>query len=153
MDIGTLLDLSPKMELNNFKKVVERISQSKGSGETKDDTKFFDNNWKPFVMAALIGFRKKINRKLIGDSKSIKRDTFKFLTIHRGDPLLLKILVMNVISLYGYEVLKNRIKLLNCIEEHANGGFDFMLDEIKKNDSFLSDISFIDFIDTYLSKK
>jgi len=151
MDIGALLDLSPKMELNNFKEVVERISQSRGTGETKDDTKFFDNNWKPFVMAALIGFRKKINRKLIGDSKSLKRDTFKFLQIHNGDPLLLKILVMNVISLHGYEVLNDRSKILSCIEEYANGGLDFMLDMIKKDDTFLSEPSYWNFIDDYFS--
>lgn len=152
MDIGMLLDLSPKMELNNFKEVVERISQSRGSGETQDDTKFFDNNWKPFVMAALIGFRKKISRKLIGDSKSLKTDTFKFIQIHRGDPLLLKILVMNVISLHGYKVLHDRPKILSCIEEHANGGLDFMLDLIKKDDTFLSEPSYWNFIDEYFSE-
>jgi hypothetical protein len=152
MDIGMLLDLSPKMELNNFKEVVERISQSRGAGETKDDAKFFDNNWKPFVMAALIGFRKQIRRKLIGDSKNLKTDTFKFIQIHRGDALLLKILVMNVISLHGYDVLNDRSKILSCIEEHANGGLDFMLDLIKKDDTFLSEPSYWNFIDEYFSK-
>ena len=58
MDLVKLLDLSPKMESTNFVEVVDRISQSRGSGETKDDTKFFNNNWKAFVMAALIGFKK-----------------------------------------------------------------------------------------------
>ena len=152
MDFGALLDLSPKMELNNFKEVVERISQSRGSGETKDDTKFFDNNWKPFVMAALIVFRKKINRKLIGDSKNLKRDTFKFVQIQNGDPLLLKILIMNVISLHGYEILNDRSKILSCIEEHANGGLDLMIDMIKKDDTFLSEPSYWNFTDEYFSK-
>ena len=59
MEYSSLLELSPKIELKNFKGVIERISQSRGSGETRDDTKFFNNNWKAFVMAALIGFRKK----------------------------------------------------------------------------------------------
>ena len=33
---------------------------------------------------------------------------------------------------HGYEVLKDKTKILNCIEEHANGGLDFMHDRIKK---------------------
>lgn len=149
MEYSSLLELSPKIELKNFKGVIERISQSRGSGETRDDTKFYNNNWKAFVMAALIGFRKKISRKLIGDSKDLKKDTFKFLQINNGDPLLFKILIMNVISIYGYEVLNEKPKILKCIEEHANGGMDYMLDKINENDTFLSEISFFDFINEY----
>lgn len=149
MDLVKLLDLSPKMEPTNFREVVDKISQSRGSGETKDDTKFFNNNWKAFVMAALIGFKKKISRKLVGDSKDLKKDTFKFLQIYNGDPNLLKLLIMNVIAIYGYDVLKDRAKILSCIEQHANGGLDFMHDKIKKDDTFLSDVSFLDFMNQY----
>ena len=46
-----------------------------------------------FVMAALIGFKEKVSRKLVGDSKDLKKDTFKFLQIYNGDPNLLKLLV------------------------------------------------------------
>tara|TARA_Y100000768_G_C23988105_1_gene690267 strand:+ start:3225 stop:3683 length:459 start_codon:yes stop_codon:yes gene_type:complete len=150
MDLVKLLDLSPKMESTNFQEVVDKISQSRGSGETKDDTKFFNNNWKAFVMAALIGFKKKISRKLVGDSKNLKKDTFKFLQIYNGDPNLLKLLIMNVIAIHGYDVLKDRTKILNSIEEHANGGLDFMHDKIKKDDTFLSDVSFLDFMNEYV---
>ena len=36
---------SLNMELTHFDKVISKISQSQGSGERDDNSKFFSNNW------------------------------------------------------------------------------------------------------------
>jgi len=137
---------SINMELDHFESVVKKISQSAGSGETQDDSKFFKYNWMPFVMAALIGFRQKSSRPLSGNKKS---DVFKYINIHRGSDHLFKLLVLNVISLHGYDVLNDKSKIKKTIEEHANSGFDFLSDKIKDESTFLEDIDYLEFIRDY----
>ena len=134
------------MELSHFNNVVSKISQSKGSGEINDDSKFFNNNWMPFVMAALYGFKHNISRPLTGD---IKTDVFKFIQIYRGSDKLFKLLVLNVVNLHGYKVLDDKVKIKNTIEEFANGGFDFLSEKIKTEDKFLMDIDFLEFISAF----
>ena len=134
---------SINMELDHFNNVVKKISQSAGSGEREDDSKFFKNNWMPFVMAALIGFRQKVSRPLSGDKKT---DVFKYINIHRGSDYLFKLLVLNVVNLYGHDVLDDKAKIKKTIEEYANSGFDFLSDKIKNENEFLSDIDYLKFL-------
>ena len=137
---------SINMELDHFENVVKKISQSYGSGETQDDSKFFKYNWMPFVMAALIGFRQKSSRSLSGNKKS---DVFKYRNIHSGSDHLFRLLVLNVISLHGYDVLNDKSKIKTTIEEHANSGFDFLSDKIKDENTFLADIDYLEFLREY----
>ena len=134
------------MELSHFNNVVSKISQSKGSGEINDDSKFFNNNWMPFVMASLYGFRYNISRPLSGD---IKTDVFKFIQIYRGSDKLFKLLVLNVVNLHGYRVLDDKVKIKKTIEEFANGGFDYLSEKIKTEDKFLMDIDFLEFVSDF----
>ena len=137
---------SINMELDHFNNVVKKISQSAGSGERDDHSKFFKNNWMPFVMAALIGFRQKESRPLSGEKKT---DVFKYINIHRGSDDLFKLLVLNVVNLHGQEVLDDKAKIKKTIEEYANSGFDFLSDKIKNENEFLSDIDYLNFLKDY----
>ena len=60
-----------------------------------------------------------------------------------------KLLVLNVISLHGYDVLNDKSKIKKTIEEHANSGFDFLSDKIKDESTFLEDIDYLEFIRDY----
>ena len=133
------------MELDHFNNVVKKISQSAGSGERDDDSKFFKNNWMPFVMAAFIGLNKN-SRPLNGNKKN---DVFKFINIHRGSDHLFKLLILNVVHIHGKDVLEDKSKIKKTIEEHANAGFDFLRDKIKDDNQFLYDIDYLNFLREY----
>ena len=137
---------SISMEIDHFNEVVKKISQSAGSGERDDDTKFFKYNWMPFVMAALIGFRQKNSRPLSGEKKN---DVFKYINIQRGSDNLFKLLVLNVIHIHGKNVLENKSEIKKTIEEHANAGFDFLSEKIKDDNEFLYDIDYLKFLREY----
>ena len=134
------------MELDHFNNVVKKISQSAGSGERDDDSKFFKNNWMPFVMAAFIGFKQKIVALSNGNKKN---DVFKFINIHRGSDHLFKLLILNVVHIHGKDVLEDKSKIKKTIEEHANAGFDFLRDKIKDDNQFLYDIDYLNFLREY----
>lgn len=134
---------SLNMELTHYDKVVSKISQSHGSGERDDNSKFFSYNWMPFVMAALYGFRYKISRPLSGERK---KDVFKFLQVYRGSEQLFKLLILNVVNIHGCQVLDDRQKIRNTIEEYANGGFDYLSEQINTNEKFLYVTDFLEFI-------
>jgi hypothetical protein len=137
---------SISMEIDHFNEVVKKISQSAGSGERDDHTKFFKYNWMPFVMAALIGFRQKNSRPLSGEKKN---DVFKYINIQRGSDNLFKLLVLNVIHIHGKNVLENKSEIKKTIEEHANAGFDFLSEKIKDDNEFLYDIDYLKFLREY----
>lgn len=145
-----LKGVAPKMDKTYYEEVVSRISQSFGTGETKDVTKFFQYNWMPFVMAALIGFKYKCRKELPSDPGKIKKDTFKFAQIFSGDAQLVNALLVYVISIEGPEVLNDRPKVVKCIEEHANGGLEILYEKINKGE-LLSIQGFLDFANEFIS--
>lgn len=151
-----LLGVSPKLDKIKFEKVIVKLSRSEGVDKKlgigksqQDDTKFFSNNWMPFVMATLIGFKKNLKSPLPETAK-LKKDTFKFQQIYNGAPQLLNLLLIYAVSVEGYQVLQDSLKLTKCIEEYANGGLDFMLDKITKENMFLNDNDFINFLFEYI---
>jgi len=134
------------LEEGHLNDVVKKISQSYGSGERDDHSKFFKNNWMPFAMAALIGFRENMSRPL---RTPIKKDVFKYTNINSGSRQLFELLILNVVNIVGHEVLKDKSKIKKTIEEHANGGFDYLRDQINDDSKFLADIDYLDFLRKY----
>ena len=121
-----LPSLAPNIQDDHRQNIVERLAKNDGSKE-RDDTKYLDMYWEPFLIAAVIGFTRELGRKKLSGKKSAP---FKYSTIQNNSANSIKTLIAFCVATEGYEILNDHTAINKCIEEHANSGFDYLSDLI-----------------------
>ena len=130
-----LPNLAPNIQDDHLYHVVERLAKNKGVKE-RDETKYLDMYWEPFLIAAVIGFTRELGRKKLSGKKSAP---FKYSTIQTNSANSIKTLVAFCVATEGYEILNDHTELNKCIEEHANSGFDFLSEIIGMDKNHFND--------------
>ena len=131
MDIQSI---SPKIEMYDYENIIAKFATSEGMKE-QDKTKYFKQQWMPFVWAATLGFIEDIRKPLEGD---LKRDTFKYTTINNNGERIFQSLILFTIAKKGYKILKDPTELNKTIEEYANGGFEIIHSKIKSDPNYFN---------------
>jgi len=135
--------ISPKIEMYDYENIVSKFGASHGTGE-RDKAKFFSQQWKPFVWAAILGFVENVRIPLEG---SLKEDTFKYSTINNNGERIFQTLILFAVAVKGYKILQNTTELNKTIEEYANGGFEIIHEKIRnKPGYFNSPTDYVEFI-------
>jgi hypothetical protein len=130
-----LQGLKPTFEEHDLNKIITRYAANAGVKD-KDEAKYFDQLWKPFAWAAIIGF---INDKQI-PLEGTKKSAFSYETIYTNGEDIFYSLVLFAVEKKGYEILSDTQLLNNTISEYANGGFELIYTTLKdKGDDYFSD--------------
>lgn len=127
-------NISPKIEMFDYENIVSKFATSEGVKE-RDVTKFFKQQWMPFVWAATLGFIEDVRIPLDGN---LKRDTFKYSTINGNSERIFQSLILFTVAKKGYEILKDSSEINKTIEEYANGGFEIIHEKIRSNPNYFN---------------
>jgi hypothetical protein len=131
---NNLQGLKPSIEEIDFTKIITRYAANAGYSE-KDSAKYFDQLWKPFAWAAIIGF---INDKQIPVVKG--KTHFSYETIYNNGEDIFYSLVLFAVAKKGYEILESSDLINQTISEYANGGFELIYTTlIDKGDDYFND--------------
>jgi hypothetical protein len=137
-------NISPKMEMYDFEKIVEKYSTNRGAKET-DQSKFFTQLWMPFAWAAILGFTE--DKSIPLETENLKKDTFKYYTINNNSEKIFQALILFVVAKKGYEILQDPFEINKTIEEYANGGFEILHTQLREFPEYFNDeTNFINFI-------
>ena len=128
-------NLSPKMEMFDYEKIVVRYSTNMGVQE-RDHSKFFTQLWMPFAWAAILGFAE--DKSLPLKYEDLKRDTFKYSTINNQSERVFQSLVLFAVAKKGYEILSNSADVNKVIEEHARGGFEILHTKLSEDPEYFN---------------
>lgn len=106
--------------------VIVKFSNKQGG-----DYNVFSSHWQCFVWAATIGF---IRNKRLPLTPPIADKPFSLSTMNRngGEASAQALLCMCVAKHGNLEILKEPQKAINLINEYANGGFHYILDELNE---------------------
>ena len=100
---------------------------------TKQGGKYgvFNYQWQCFVWAASIGFIKDLRRPLKSPIAD-KPFNLKTMTNNNGDKDAQALVCMCIAKAGTIDILKNSEQAINMINEYANGGFYWIIDQMEK---------------------
>lgn len=127
-----LIGKKPRFEITNRRDIMAKYASNQGVREQK--TKYFDQLWKPFAWAAILGFIHK-RRKPIGKGES----AFDYLTISTNGNDIFNSLILFSIANEGYGILEDADELNSVISEYANGGFDIIREILSEKGDYYFD--------------
>lgn len=124
--IEKIMTLAPGIQLEMHENVIKRLAKNEGAKE-KDDAKYLDMYWQPFLIGATLGFTLDLERKQIQGKKV---SPFKYSTIANNSLGSVNTLIAFAVAKEGYQILLDHSAINKCIEEYANAGLEYLSDII-----------------------
>lgn len=131
--VEKIMTLAPGIQSEMHENVIKRLAKNEGVKE-KDDAKYLDMYWQPFLIGAVLGFTLDLERKEI-EGKKIS--PFKYSTLANNSLGSVNTLIAFAVAKDGYQILLDHSAINKCIEEHANAGLEYLSELIATDlDSF-----------------
>ena len=120
--VEKIMTLAPGIQTEMHENVIKRLAKNEGAKE-KDDAKYLDMYWQPFLIGAVFGFTLGLSRKKIEGKKV---SPFKYSTIANNSHGSVNTLIAFAVAKEGYGILLDHTLINNCIEEYANAGLEYL---------------------------
>lgn len=120
--VEKIMTLAPGIQSEMHENVIKRLAKNEGVKE-KDDAKYLDMYWQPFLIGAVLGFTLDLKRKEI-EGKKIS--PFKYSTLANNSIGSINTLIAFAVAKDGYQILLDHSAINKCIEEYANAGLEYL---------------------------
>lgn len=117
--------------------VILKFSNKQGG-----DFNVFSYHWQCFAWAVIVGF---IKDQRLPISSKLADKTFSLNTMSNndGEKVAHAIICMAIAKAGDLNIIKNPDEFITIINEHANGGFHYICNEIKEQGSLSNDLEFV----------
>lgn len=131
--VEKIMTLAPGIQSEMHDNVIKRLAKNEGVKE-KDDAKYLDMYWQPFLIGAVLGFTLDLERKEIEGKKITP---FKYSTLANNSLGSVNTLIAFAVAKDGYQILLDHSAINKCIEEYSNAGLEYLSELIATDlDSF-----------------
>ena len=120
--VEKIMTLAPGIQSEMHENVIKRLAKNEGVKE-KDDAKYLDMYWQPFLIGAVLGFTLDLERKEIQGKKI---SPFKYSTVANNSLGSINALIAFAVAKEGFNILLDHIAINKCIEEYANAGLEYL---------------------------
>ena len=120
--VEKIMTLAPGIQSEMHENVIKRLAKNEGVKE-KDDAKYLDMYWQPFLIGAVLGFTLDLKIKEI-EGKKIS--PFKYSTLANNSIGSINTLIAFAVAKDGYQILLDHSAINKCIEEYANAGLEYL---------------------------
>ena len=120
--VEKIMTLAPGIQSEMHENVIKRLAKNEGVKE-KDEAKYLDMYWQPFLIGAVLGFTLNLERKVIEGKKV---NPFKYSTIANNSHGSINTLIAFAVAKEGYQILLDHSAINKCIEEYANAGLEYI---------------------------